>query len=142
MMEEIQEWIRREGLAARFSFAGLVPPGEVWKYLALSSALVHFSLREGLPRAAVQSLASGKPVIAYALDGTPEVVIPGRTGYLLEPGDRAGAEAAIRAIIADPVHAAELGANGRRLVESRFGWRTMSEVLLKDYAECLAAEQR
>lgn len=142
MMEEIQEWIRREGLAARFSFAGLVPPGEVWKYLALSSALVHFSLREGLPRAAVQSLASGKPVIAYALDGTPEVVIPGRTGYLLEPGDRAGAEAAIRAIIADPVHAAELGANGRRLVESRFGWRTMSEVLLKDYAECLAAGQR
>ena len=69
-------------------------------------------------------------------------MIPGQTGYLLEPGDRAGAETAIRAIIADPVHASELGANGRRLVESRFDWRTMSDTLLKDYAECLAAESR
>ncbi len=141
MMEEIQARIAAEKLESRFSFAGLVPPGEVWKYLALSSALVHFSLREGLPRAAVQSLASGKPVIAYALDGTPEVVIPGKTGYLLEPGDRDGAEAAIRDIISNPARAAGLGAAGRALVASRFGWKTMSDTLLKDYAECLAEEK-
>lgn len=142
MMEEIQAQIAQAGLEKRFSFAGLVPPNEVWKYLALSSALVHFSLREGLPRAAVQSLASGKPVIAYALDGTPEVVVPGKTGYLLQPGDRDGAEAAIREIMANPAHAAELGANGRELVASRFGWRTMSDALLKDYAEQLTALEK
>lgn len=141
MMEEIREFIRKEGVESRFSFAGLVAPGEVGNYLALASVLVHFSLREGLPRAAVQALASGKPVIAYALDGTPEVVIPGKTGYLLKPGDRAGAEAAIRELVANPVLAAELGANGRKLVESRFGWKTMSDTLLKDYAECLAAKK-
>ena len=141
MMEEIREFIRKEGVESRFSFAGLVAPGEVGNYLALASVLVHFSLREGLPRAAVQALASGKPVIAYALDGTPEVVIPGKTGYLLKPGDRAGAEAAIRELVANPALAAELGANGRKLVESRFGWKTMSDTLLKDYAECLAAKK-
>ncbi len=141
MMEEIREFIRKEGVESRFSFAGLVAPGEVGNYLALASVLVHFSLREGLPRAAVQALASGKPVIAYALDGTPEVVIPGKTGYLLKPGDRAGAEAAIRELVANPALAAELGANGRKLVESSFGWKTMSDTLLKDYAECLAAKK-
>lgn len=141
MMEEIREFIRKEGVESRFSFAGLVAPGEVGNYLALASVLVHFSLREGLPRAAVQALAAGKPVIAYALDGTPEVVIPGKTGYLLKPGDRAGAEAAIRELVANPALAAELGANGRKLVESRFGWKTMSDTLLKDYAECLAAKK-
>ena len=141
MMGEIREFIRKEGVESRFSFAGLVAPGEVGNYLALASVLVHFSLREGLPRAAVQALASGKPVIAYALDGTPEVVIPGKTGYLLKPGDRAGAEAAIRELVANPALAAELGANGRKLVESRFGWKTMSDTLLKDYAECLAAKK-
>lgn len=141
MMEEIREFIRKEGVESRFSFAGLVAPGEVGNYLALASVLVHFSLREGLPRAAVQALASGKPVIAYALDGTPEVVIPGKTGYLLKPGDRAGAEAAIRELVANPALAAELGANGRKLVEFRFGWKTMSDTLLKDYAECLAAKK-
>ena len=42
----------------------------------------------------------------------------------------------------NPAHAAELGANGRELVASRFGWRTMSDALLKDYAEQLAALEK
>ena len=65
-------------------FAGLVPPAEVCRYTALMHVLAHLSLREGLPRTAVQALASGVPVVAYPLDGTP-VVINGLSGYLCEP---------------------------------------------------------
>ena len=54
---------------------------------------------------------------------------------------KARLEAAIRELVANPALAAELGANGRKLVESRFGWKTMSDTLLKDYAECLAAKK-
>ena len=133
MTESIKEQIRSEGVEDRFSFAGLVPPQEVYRYLALSNALVHFSLREGLPRAAVQALASGKPVIAYALDGTPEVVITGETGYLLPPSDPVSAEQAMRDVVSDPEKAKKLGENGRKLVESKFGWKLMSDTLLEDY---------
>ena len=133
MTESIKEQIRSEGVEDRFSFAGLVPPQEVYRYLALSNALVHFSLREGLPRAAVQALASGKPVIAYALDGTPEVVITGETGYLLQPSDPVSAEQAMRDVVSDPEKAKKLGENGRKLVESKFGWKLMSNTLLEDY---------
>ena len=49
--------------------------------------LAHLSLREGLPRTAVQALASSVPVVAYPLDGTPEVVLDGITGYLCQPGN-------------------------------------------------------
>jgi len=133
MTEEIKAVIAAENLTDRFSFAGLVPPQEVYRYLALSSALVHFSLREGLPRAAVQALASGKPVIAYALDGTPEVVISGKTGFLLSPSNLTEAEKAMKEIVTHPSEAGELGRNGRELVSSKFGWRRMSETLLTDY---------
>ena len=133
MTESIKEKIRSEGLENRFSFAGLIPPQEVYRYLALSNALVHFSLREGLPRAAVQALASAKPVIAYALDGTPEVVMTGKTGYLLQPSDPVSAEQAMRDVVNDPAKAAKLGENGRKLVESNFGWRKMSDTLLEEY---------
>lgn len=133
MTESVKEQIRSEGVEDRFSFAGLVPPQEVYRYLALSNVLVHFSLREGLPRAAVQALASGKPVIAYALDGTPEVVITGETGYLLPPSDPVSAEQAMRDVVNDPEKAKKLGENGRKLVESKFGWRMMSDTLLEDY---------
>ena len=137
MTDDIKALIAKENLTDRFSFAGLVPPGEVCRYLALADVLVHFSLREGLPRAAVQSLASGKPVIAYALDGTPEVVIPGKTGWLLSPSNLTDAKAAMREAVNDPSKTEALGKAGRELVSSRFGWKTMSDTLLEDYAEWL-----
>ena len=50
-------------------------------------ALVHLSLREGLPRALPQALAAGKPVIAYDCDGAREVCLEDETGFLVPPGD-------------------------------------------------------
>lgn len=51
------------------------------------------SLFEGLPRVVLQAMAAGVPVVATAVDGTPEVVEHGRTGLLTPPGDpRAAAE--------------------------------------------------
>ena len=139
MTEEIKSRIDGENLTDRFSFAGLVPPGEVCRYLALSNTLVHFSLREGLPRAAVQSLASGRPVIAYALDGTPEVVISEKTGWLLDPSNLTDAENAMEDAVEHPEKTEKLGKAGRELVASRFGWEKMSDTLLEDYAKWLPA---
>ena len=50
-------------------------------------ALVHLSLREGLPRALPQALAAGKPVVAYDCDGAQEVCLDNETGFLVPPGD-------------------------------------------------------
>jgi glycosyltransferase involved in cell wall biosynthesis len=44
------------------------------------------SLHEGLPRAVLQAMAAGVPVVATAVDGTPEVVRDGVTGLLIPPG--------------------------------------------------------
>ena len=53
-------------------------------------ALVHLSLREGLPRALPQALAAAKPVVAYDCDGASEVCLDGQTGFLVQPGDLTG----------------------------------------------------
>ncbi|MBI3466104.1 MAG: type II secretion system F family protein, partial [Planctomycetes bacterium] len=46
------------GLSDHFIFAGLVPPADVPRYVGIMNALVHLSLREGLPRALPQALAA------------------------------------------------------------------------------------
>ena len=77
LREWMDEQIAEAGLTDYFHFAGLVPPDEVYRYIALMDILAHLSLREGLPRCIVQALASGKPALGFRLDGTPEVVIDG-----------------------------------------------------------------
>ena len=44
------------------------------------------SLWEGLPRAGVEALIAGKPVVAFAVDGVPEIVKDGQNGFVLPPG--------------------------------------------------------
>ncbi|MBP5300834.1 MAG: glycosyltransferase family 4 protein, partial [Victivallales bacterium] len=125
----------RLGLRWHFVFAGLIPPEQVPEYLAQVDILAHLSLREGLPRACVQALAAGKAVVAYPLDGTPEVVIDGETGLLGAPEDVPKiAENVIRLLQDDDLRT-RLGANGQRLVLERFDWRKMADILEQSYRE-------
>ena len=137
---EYEAWTESLGIRSRVTFAGLVPPDEVPRYIAQMDVAAHFSLKEGLPRVAVQALAERKPVVAYHLDGTPEVVISGKTGFTVPPRDvRAAADALLR-LLKSPEEAAEMGARGRELVREKFPWRSMSDTLIREYESFLAGK--
>lgn len=55
--------------------------------LSVTDIFVMTSLWEGLPRAAVEALVSGVPVVAYAVDGLNDIVIDGVNGFLVPPKD-------------------------------------------------------
>jgi glycosyltransferase involved in cell wall biosynthesis len=69
--------------------------------LAASRVSVMSSRHEGLPRAVVESLAAGVPVVATAVDGTPEVVRDGVNGFLVEAADVAGLARGVVALLTD-----------------------------------------
>ncbi len=142
LKDELTDIIRASGLTSSFSFAGLVPPSEVYKYTALMDVLVHLSLREGLPRAVVQALASGKPAVAFELDGTPEVIRNDETGYLAQPEDADSAANAVCKLAANPDLCRKLGTNGRKLVSELFDWRRMGDILTEEYYNGLAHAKR
>jgi glycosyltransferase involved in cell wall biosynthesis len=131
----LKDKIMKEAEAAgmKFFFAGLVPPSDVHKYTALMDVLIHLSLREGLPRAVVQALASGKPAVAFRLDGTPEVVFDGKTGYLAEPGDVSTVADRLVKLIEDKDESVRMGAEGRKLVSELFDWKKMADILEGEY---------
>ena len=133
LREKIEKEIVKLGMEGNFIFVGLVSPNEIHKYISLMNVLIHLSLREGLPRAVVQALASGKPAIGYDLDGTPEVIINGKTGYIAKPKEiDAVANAALK-LIENPKLAEEMGKNGRNLVKAKFDWKRMVDVLEQEY---------
>ncbi len=133
LRESLEERIRAMGIEKHFVFTGLVSPSEVCRYTALMDVLAHLSLREGLPRVAVQALASGVPVVAYPLDGTPEVVIDGETGRLCRVGDSAEIAKSIVGLLKDEKQRQEMGRKGQEAVKVKFDWRRMSSILEEDY---------
>jgi glycosyltransferase involved in cell wall biosynthesis len=139
--ERFEQEVRARGWADRFTFAGLVPPREVPRFVGQMSVLVHLSLREGLPRAVVQALAAGKPVVAFDVAGAREVCVDGKTGFLLRAGDVAGVAAAVIRLLRDAELAGRMGAQGRTLVCEQFAEAAMVERIEQLYRQ-LVGERR
>jgi glycosyltransferase involved in cell wall biosynthesis len=118
LREELEAYAAASGIAASVTFTGY--QSNVADWLALASFTVLPSFFEGLPLAALESLAAGRAVVGTSVDGTTEVVIDGKTGLLAPPGSPGPLAAAICRLIASPDLARRLGAAGRRLVEEHF----------------------
>ncbi|MCX7824665.1 MAG: glycosyltransferase family 4 protein [Verrucomicrobiae bacterium] len=117
---KLETWAAEPALRGRVHFAGLVPREDVPRYVASVDVLAHLSLREGLPRAVAQALAAGKPVVAHPLDGTPEIVSDGETGFLVPVGDQAALVDRVRRLLRDPALAAAMGRRGQARVVKEF----------------------
>jgi glycosyltransferase involved in cell wall biosynthesis len=141
MRERFEKNVRDAGLANHFVFTGLVPPADIPRYTALMDVLVHLSLREGLPRSVVQAHAAGKPAIGFDLDGTPEIILDGKTGIVCPPQDVGAVSAAAIALIHDPDGRRRMGAAGREHAFARWDWRQMVDVIEREYTE-LAQQSR
>jgi glycosyltransferase involved in cell wall biosynthesis len=129
---------RSQGLEKHFIFTGLIPPEDVAKYAGIMDALVHLSLREGLPRALPQALAARKPVVAYDCDGAREVCRDNETGFLIQPGDMAALKNRLWQLADDPLLRERLGRRGREFVRDNFGVEKMVERIYNLYVKLLA----
>jgi glycosyltransferase involved in cell wall biosynthesis len=113
-----------EGLARDLGLDGTVRflgfQSNVPDWLALAEMTILPSLYEGLPLVAVESLAAGRAVVATAVDGTPEVVIDGKTGLTVPPGDGDQLAEAICRLLRDGELRRQLGHAGRRWVLEHF----------------------
>ncbi|HXR96753.1 MAG TPA: glycosyltransferase family 4 protein [Terriglobales bacterium] len=112
---------RQLGLDQAVHFAGF--QADIGAFLALATATVLPSHYEGLPLAAIESLAAGKPVLASAVDGTPEVVRNGETGLTFPAGNPDAIVDAVSTALADRDRCLAWGRAGRRLVEDQFSHR-------------------
>lgn len=61
------------------------------------------SLQDNLPNTLVESLACGTPCVAFALGGMVDLVKPGVSGYLAEPGDSASLSAQLLTALERPL---------------------------------------
>ncbi len=101
------------GLGGAVRFVGRVGHAEVLAILARSHAFVFPTEFEGFPKAVLEAMACGLPVIASAVSVIPQL-LSGGGGVLLDRPDSAAVEKALRGLVADPARFATMGAAARR----------------------------
>ena len=137
---QLEARARTLGLADKVVFTGLVPPGEVPRYVGIMDCLAHLSAREALSRALPQALAAGKPVVSYDFDGADEICLDGETGFLVRTGDTATVTQRLLQLANDAPLRERLGRRGRQFVRENFGVEQMVDNLYHLYLK-LAAER-
>jgi glycosyltransferase involved in cell wall biosynthesis len=121
----------RRGLAARIRF---LPPMPAREAFALARLVVVPSRAEAMPYIVLETLAAGKPMIASAVGGIPEIFGPGSPA-LVEPSPAAVGEK-MRAALADLPRYRRLMPE-RAALEARFGADVMAAEIEKAYFAAL-----
>ncbi len=75
---------------------------------------------EGLPRTIIEAMANGTPSVVTTTGGSPELVIDGETGYIVETGNAKAFADAMNKLIASPKNASEMGRNAQHHLATYF----------------------
>jgi len=111
-------WVESLGLEGRVRFLG--PRPDVPRILALTDVYVQPSFYEGLPLSVMEAMGMQRAVVATDVGGNNELVLDGRTGLLVPPGDTQAISDAIVRLLDDPALRVSLGAAARELVSKGY----------------------
>jgi glycosyltransferase involved in cell wall biosynthesis len=132
---EVKKALIEEGIMDRTILTGL--RRDVPRLMVAMDVFLITSLWEGLPRVIPQAMAMGLPVVANAVDGSSEAVVPGETGYLCPPG--ALEEMADRCIelLRDPIKRLAMGKRAQVYASKEFDVRQMVAQIDAVYTDLL-----
>ncbi len=99
MRRELEEMIARYRLQDRIRITGWINSDQVRDEILAARALVLPSFAEGLPVVIMEAMALRRPVISTFVAGIPELVDPGRHGWLVPAGDVEALTSAMQACL-------------------------------------------
>ncbi|MGO9500640.1 MAG: glycosyltransferase [Streptosporangiaceae bacterium] len=119
---------RQLGIASQVEFCGRLDGQELVAAYQTADVLITPSRREAFGMVLVEAMACGVPVVASAVEGIPDVVDDGVSGFLVEPDDIGGFAGKIRELFDDPALSARFSENARRIaVAGEYMWPRQAE---------------
>jgi glycosyltransferase involved in cell wall biosynthesis len=109
---DLERLAAEAGVSERVRFLGVRTDARA--LMGAADVVVMPSQPEGLPLAALETLASGTPLVATSVRGLRDLVVDGENA-LLVPEDPDALAAALRRVLDDPELAQRLGEAGRRV---------------------------
>jgi glycosyltransferase involved in cell wall biosynthesis len=120
MLQTLQKKAREFGVDHRVEFMGFVEDMPAF-FRSLDIFLLS-SHYEGFGYVITEAMASRKPVVAFDIKSSSEIVVDGETGYITEPNNSRDLADKIMELAADADLRKKMGINGRKRVEELFSF--------------------
>ena len=127
----LEQLTRQLGLTAYVHFLGY--RADIPALLADSDVAVLASHWEGLPGSVMEAMAAGRPIVATAVGGLPELVLDGVNGFLVPPNDPATFTHRLAQLLVDETLGAKMGVSGREYMLQNFRIATKVQKLEQIY---------
>lgn len=127
---------RELGIDSRVVFAGVQSRPE--DFLAAFDVFALTSRSEGTPLSILEAWAAGKPVIASAVGGIPELVLDGHTGLLFPSANPETLSEKLTVLARDEELRNRLGESGRARAVAEFDIKVMADCYDRHYSELLS----
>jgi len=137
--EHVELRARELGIVRDSLFLGY--QDDVAPYYAAFDTLILPSANEGTPVSAIESLAGGRPVVATAVGGVPDVVRDGVDGFLVAPGDVEAMADRLARLAADADLRRRMGEAGAESVRERYAVERLLDDMDRLYRHLLAESQ-
>ncbi len=108
-------------------FLGALSHRETLEKMASAAVVAVPSFYDAFPLVNVEAASVGTPVVGSAVGGMGEMVVDGKTGFLVPPGDSAALSERIISILGDDALREKLGLAARELFRSSYSMRNMSK---------------
>jgi len=118
LKSDIEKLVVQKGLQSYVSFLGI--RADVAELLGQCDIFVLPSDWEGVPLTILEAMAAGKPVIATAVGGVPELVKDGETGILIPPQDPQALVQAILKLATNSELGEQMGQTGQKRAQEQF----------------------
>ena len=138
LRDRLAQQVQELALTDSVLFAGFVT--EPAQIIATLDVAVLPSFFEGMGRVLLEAMAMGKPVVASAVGGIPELVKQGVNGFLVSPGSVSELRDAVLRLLKDKEMAARMGNEGKSRVTETFGADRMVRSIERVYRQLLAAK--
>lgn len=127
---ELERLAKQLGVAHAIRFHGVVSDEKLTHFYDEAAIFVMPSRAEGFGFVFIEAMACGVPVIGGNQDATPEVIIDGKTGYLVDPTSPDEIATAILRLLANPALRQEMGQAGLNHVLSNFSYKQFRATLM------------
>lgn len=123
----LDQMINYLALAGSVQITGFVPEDSLVAHFTMADIYVMPSIKEGFGIVFIEAMYYGLPVIAGNLDGSPDALLDGKLGILVDPLDVHAIESAIREILANK----DSYIPNRELLTDHFSYEHYKENLVK-----------